>query len=393
MSINLPLFSVMVPTYNQAGYLPACLESLLAQTCPNWEAVIVNDGSSDDTVEVLDSYASRDSRFRVLHKENGGVASALNLALNNARGRWICWLSSDDMFEPDKLEIHVRAIAAYPDTYFFHTNYSVLYEETGMLSPIGLPEDYIPPEEQQVIKFFEINYVNGISITVHRSVFERVGGFNTELRNGQDFDMWLRISARYRSHYIDRRTCITRVHPGQGSSLSADAGIFDSARSSLDFLNRHRFEELFPLLDLSRTEHGMQALQTVLRILINPLAYVNCCGFGTALLERMREWLGKRAQSHPLPFLAEPRFSAIIAGIVSSPLPDDLKRAFREFHHTLGMPFDYRPLDTLPLLERHAAFLESNPERTDEARSLRQYMEQRFASSRQRLNTRISTEL
>lgn len=369
-----PMFTVLIPTYNQAQYLPACLESLLAQTCPNWEAVIVNDGSTDTTREVLDRYASKDERLRVFHKENGGVATALNLALEHARGKWICWLSSDDMFMPDKLETQVQAFAANPGIYFFHTNYNVFYEETGRLSAIELPEDFVPQENLQVLKFFEINYFNGVSIAVHRSVFERVGAFNTSLRNGQDYDMWLRISALYRSRYINVRTCVTRVHPEQGSSISSDAGIFDSARASLDFLKHHRFEELFPLLDLTRPDHGLLAIQAVLKILINPLAYVNCCGFGRALLGRMREWLGNPAQRHHIGFLSGHQFSAIVAGIVASDLPDDLKIAFQEFQRCLGASFIFHSPDALQLLEQHACFLESLAGRADDARSLRQYL-------------------
>lgn len=371
---NRPLFSVLIPTYNQAQYLPACLESLLAQTCPNWEAVIVNDGSTDSTQEVLDQYARKDSRFRVFHKGNGGVATALNLALEHAKGKWICWLSSDDMFMPDKLEIQVQAFASHPGIYFFHTNYNVFYEETGRLSAIELPKDFVPPEELQVLKFLEINYFNGISIAVHRSVFEKVGGFNTSLRNGQDYDMWLRISARYRSRYIDRRTCITRVHPGQGSSLSADAGIFDSARSCLDFLNGHAFEELFPLLDLSQPEQGQYAIKNVLKILINPQAYINTCGYGTALLGRMREWLGQASNHQHLPFLTGQQFTAIVSNILASDLPPDLKSAFEEFHSSVGQPYPYRPVAVLDVLTRHVQYLEKAPGMAQEARSLRHYL-------------------
>lgn len=371
---GVPLFTILIPTYNQAQYLPTCLESLLAQSCPNWEAVIVNDGSTDNTRQVLDYYAGKDDRFRVFHKENGGVATALNMALEKSRGKWICWLSSDDLFEPHKLETHVAAFATHPGIYFFRTNYSIFHEETGQLSGIEYPPDFMPPDELQLLRFFELNYVSGISIAVHRSVFDTVGGFNTSLRNGQDFDMWLRISARYRSHYIDRRTCITRIHAGQGSSISADAGIFDSARASLDFLNNHYFGELFPLLELTRPDHAFQAIQAVLKILINPLAYINCSGFGAALLGRMREWLGEPAQRQQLGFLSGSQFTAIIAGIMVSDLPERLKIAFQEFHHHLGIPFDYRPLDARQLLEQHADFLESMAKHSDDARSLRHYL-------------------
>lgn len=377
-----PLFTVLVPTYNQAPYLSACLESLLHQTCPNWEAVVVNDGSTDNTRDLLEWYADKDSRLRVFHKENGGVATALNMALENARGKWICWLSSDDMFEPDKLETQVRAFAAHPGKYFFYTNYNVFYEESGRLSAIELPEDFVPPESLQVLKFFEINYVNGISICVHRSVFEKIGNFNTILRNGQDFDMWLRISAAYRSQHIEQRTCITRVHKEQGSSISADAGIFDSARASLVFLNNHHFEELFPALDLDSPEHGLLAIQAVFKILINPLAYINCCGFGPALLGRMREWLGCPAQSYYVSMLNSSQFKAIVEGIVTSDLPISLRVAFQEFYTELGRPYLYQTQDSLKLLEQQACFLDSIPGAAGEAASLWQYLARYGKSAR-----------
>lgn len=369
-----PTFTILIPTYNQAHYLPACLESLLAQTCSNWEAVIVNDGSTDNTREVLDRYAHRDSRFQVFHKENGGVATALNLALENAKGKWICWLSSDDLFEPDKLEKHVRWIANCPGIYWFHTNYSVLFEETGQLSGIDYPADYFPTDELQVLKFFEINYINGISVAVHRSVFDRTGGFNTALRNGQDFDMWLRISALFRSRYIDQRTCVTRIHPGQGSSISADAGIFDSGRAALNFLNTHSFEDLFPMLDLGCSGHGLYAIQNVLRILINPSAYINSCGYGSALLARMREWLGKPAGQNQLGLLTGPQFKDIFVSILESGLPDNLKEAFQEFYAGLGRPYLYQPFEEAMLLMQHLVFWENTPGRSADATTLRCYL-------------------
>ncbi|MFN8008424.1 MAG: glycosyltransferase [Terriglobia bacterium] len=99
-----PRFSILVPTYNQARFLPGCLDSLLGQTYPRWEALVINDGSTDDTALVMERYALKDRRIRIFHKKNGGVASVLNEALRNACGDWICWLSSDDLFESRKLK-------------------------------------------------------------------------------------------------------------------------------------------------------------------------------------------------------------------------------------------------------------------------------------------------
>jgi len=286
-----PLFSVLIPTYNQAQYLPACLDSLLHQSCDDWEAVIVDDGSGDDTASVLNRYAARDKRFKVYHKQNGGVGSALNVALAHATGEWICWLSSDDMFCPDKLELHRQYFLSNPECSFFHTGYWVLEEATQHIIPFSPPPDFIPPDSLQLLKFFQINYFNGISIAVRRSVFRTVGRFREDLRNGQDFDLWLRITAQFRSVYLPERTCVTRVHSSQGTSLSIHAGIYDSAASCLAFLNSHPFERLLPGLDLSNQMQAVNAVDAVLSILCDATSFINRCGFGSALVERMHEWL------------------------------------------------------------------------------------------------------
>ena len=113
---NGPRVSVVVPTFNQAAYLPLALDSILQQTYGRWEAVVVNDGSTDDTAAIADDYSRRDSRFRVIHKGNGGISSALNSGLAEASGDYFCWLSSDDMYLPGKLEAQVRAFETHSST-------------------------------------------------------------------------------------------------------------------------------------------------------------------------------------------------------------------------------------------------------------------------------------
>src|SRR5436309_795558 len=108
MDRDKPFFSVLVPTYNQAHYVGQALDSLIGQSDPDWEAIVVNDGSTDGTAGILEAHRATDPRIRVIHKQNGGTGSALNEGLRHARGEWICWLSSDDLFHPRKLEIHRR---------------------------------------------------------------------------------------------------------------------------------------------------------------------------------------------------------------------------------------------------------------------------------------------
>lgn len=108
-----PKISVIVPVYNTARYLARCLDSIAAQTFPDWECVCVDDGSPDESGAMLDAYARRDARFRVIHQENGGVSRARNAGLDAARGEWIAFVDSDDWIEPETFALAHEAAAAH----------------------------------------------------------------------------------------------------------------------------------------------------------------------------------------------------------------------------------------------------------------------------------------
>ena len=105
-----PKISVIVPVYNVERYLPRCIDSILAQTFTDFELLLIDDGSKDTSGEICDEYASKDSRVRVFHKENGGVSSARNLGLDNARGEWIAFCDSDDWVDKSYLYNYVEQI-------------------------------------------------------------------------------------------------------------------------------------------------------------------------------------------------------------------------------------------------------------------------------------------
>ena len=107
--------SVIIPIYNTAKYLPRCIESVLCQSFDGFELLLVNDGSTDGSGDICDTYATRDSRIRVFHKENGGVSSARNLGLKEAKGEWVCFVDSDDELLPDGLQTMVDAVSSDVD--------------------------------------------------------------------------------------------------------------------------------------------------------------------------------------------------------------------------------------------------------------------------------------
>ncbi|MEW6507364.1 MAG: glycosyltransferase [Bacteroidota bacterium] len=324
-----PVFTVAVPTYNQAQYLGYALDSLINQSFPLWEAVVVNDGSTDNTYEVMEKYALCDSRIRIFHKENGGVATALNEGIRNAKGDWICWLSSDDLFEPDKLETHFDAIIKNPEIKFFHSHWYLLLEESQqkIAPPLWLQ---IPLTEFQVTRFFWANYIHGNAIAVHRTVFDKVGLFDESLRQGQDFDMWLRISSLFESFYIDKRTCITRIHKGQTTNSFAEGGVLDSTRALVQFLNNKPFEALFPFSDLSDPGNILKALNEVIYITTKHDAFLYRCGFTEALAEKTMYWFTTKVPQLIYEKLY-PYVKKIVNDYLERPFPAEIKNVLRVF--------------------------------------------------------------
>ena len=123
-----PVVSIIIPIYNVEPYLRCCLNSILAQTFQSWEAVLVDDGSKDNCGKICDEYAAMDSRFRVIHKENGGLTSARNAGLAMAFGEWVMPLDGDDWIEPDMLE-KMYAVAEKSQADIVYCDFYLSYEK------------------------------------------------------------------------------------------------------------------------------------------------------------------------------------------------------------------------------------------------------------------------
>lgn len=364
-----PRFSILIPTYNQANFLPQAVDSLKAQTVGDWEAVIVNDGSSDNTATILQEMISAEPRLRVYHQKNGGCAAALNTALRHARGEWITWLSSDDLFEADKLAVHLDAIASRPDIRFFYSHFYYLIEATGEKTTPELWRP-IPEDWQQVSHFFRGNYIHGNSICIHRSCFDVAGEFDESSRQGQDFDMWLRLSARFQSLFIPRRTCVTRWHSGQTTNTFPEAGFFDSTRACIAFLNNSSFPMIFPRLDLTRLEDMARAIQETIAITCDPDALLYKCGPTSALFDRFAEWLSMDCPRSVRAALLEAVTPAIFTLIQSMPRP--LALSAKRLLSQANVPRPYVPHSFIELLVQEITAVNS----TNKARAidLRRYL-------------------
>jgi glycosyltransferase involved in cell wall biosynthesis/GT2 family glycosyltransferase len=285
-----PTFTIIVPTFNHAKYLGAALDSVLSQSFPDWEAVVVNDGSTDGTAAILGDYASRDSRIRVFHQPNSGVAAALNRGLSEARGFWINWLSSDDMFEPNKLRVNYDWIRRFPGCNFFFSYFSLLRESTGEVTKNDLWGP-LPKPEHQVLTLFYRNFLSGITICIRREAWEKVGQFDATLYYGQDYDQWLRLLRNNQAIFIPEWLVINRNHAEQCSETFPEACYFDTARAAIRFINKTPFPDIVPFADLSDARMALDAVRLTLEIACNPSSFLYALGPHPALILRLLEWV------------------------------------------------------------------------------------------------------
>lgn|GEM_PF-1669595 len=206
-----PVVSVIIPVSNGVNYLAQAVESVLAQDYPAIELILVDDGSTDATWELIQSYGPR---VRALRKPNGGVASALNAGIAQTRGELVAWLSHDDLFLPGKITRQVRFLQAHPEFGGVYTDFEIIDAAGEPLAAYRAP--WVPAREL-ARAFLTDMHINGSTVMMRRDCFERAGGFNEELPHTQDLEFWLRFSEQCEFGHLPEILVKFRSHPGQGS--------------------------------------------------------------------------------------------------------------------------------------------------------------------------------
>lgn len=210
MSEFSPKVSIVIPVYNGSNYLCEAIDSALAQTYKNIEVIVVNDGSSDDgaTERIALSYGDRIRYFR---KENGGVASALNLGIREMRGEYFSWLSHDDVYYPDKVEVQIEWLRRHEG----HRNV-VLYGDYDVINARSQVVKSVrgggwKPHQFCIALIFS-NPLHGCDALIPKTCLTEVGSFNESLRTTNDYDMWYRLARRFDFIHIQRAMIQGRDH-------------------------------------------------------------------------------------------------------------------------------------------------------------------------------------
>ena len=273
-TVNSITVSVILATYNRAYYLPQALDSILNQTHLPEEIIIVDDGSTDKTGEVVGRYGDRCRYFRT---DNGGKSSALNFAIPRTRGSHIWIFDDDDVALPDALQLHVDFLASHPEADFSYSTNHVYYGEGDIWQRDKWSLKTIPawPADLFLIRSMEGMNTLFQGMLIPKRCFAEVGPFNPTLLRAQDLEMLLRLARRFKALNIQKPTFVLRDHPGpRGPTMKVHSvhqrsviqlqyqqQIFRLVRDECPLAIYLPHEPGTDLPALTETEHGLALLQ------------------------------------------------------------------------------------------------------------------------------------
>ncbi len=222
MTAGEPLVSVIVPAYNASRTVAATIDSALGQTVSDLEVIVVDDGSNDDTADVVEAMA--DPRLKLIRQPNGGAAAARNTGIRHARGTWVALLDSDDVWLPRKLERQLAALDANPDALAVESGAYFVNDQLQVLQvrPCVQPKD-------PLLTFLRFQNLPNAASTwvVARRMFERMGMFDPSLAILEDWDISIKIARYCNPICIPEPLSLYRVHEGNRSrdlDLHVDPG-------------------------------------------------------------------------------------------------------------------------------------------------------------------------
>lgn len=206
------LISVIIPAYNAEKYLQEAVDSALAQSYPACEIVVIDDGSTDGTIAILDGYGER---IRVVRQANSGAARACNAGVAVAQGSWIAFLDADDIWMPDKLSRQIEQCGHAPISHTDSVCFGASLRREVRRSTFETPYNGYVLEHLLVR-----NFITKSTVMIRRDLFMEHGGFNADYPGVEDWPLWLAVCARNELAYLSEVVARYRVHPGSKSMES-----------------------------------------------------------------------------------------------------------------------------------------------------------------------------
>jgi len=216
-----PFFSIVLPTYNRAHLIETAVKSVLNQTFSDWELIIVDDGSTDNTRELIQTYQEKDARIRYIYQENQERSVARNNGIEKATGQYVCFLDSDDYFLKEKLASFFEAIQGQETTKLFYD--ALAFETAGKLGFFYLP---VIKQEETLHEFLLMNHLGAMQLCIPASAL-KLERFNPSLRIGEDFELWLRFADSYEFIAVNSNNTVAVEHDERSINLLNDTQIND----------------------------------------------------------------------------------------------------------------------------------------------------------------------
>lgn len=193
-----PFFSVIIPLYNKEGFIADTLKSALHQTYQNFEILIVNDGSTDKSLNIASSF--KDNRITILNQDNKGLSAARNNGIKHAQADYIAFLDADDLWKTDYLETQYKLISNYNDEFVFATNINLLKPK---LTPNLLPIPYSSRFQKKITNYFELceNIFGPSSLVLRKEVMATIGVFNEAITYGEGDEFFIKCFQNYNLVY------------------------------------------------------------------------------------------------------------------------------------------------------------------------------------------------
>ena len=272
-----PIISVVIPVYNGAKTIKETMESVLQQTYQNFEIIAINDGSTDDTLAIINSI--QDPRIKVFCYANAGLSASRNRGFDRACGEFIAFLDADDLWTNDKLEAQLEALQQNPQA-------AVAYSWTDHIDEYGKflrPASYTSCNGNIYERLLVGNFLAcGSNTLIRAQSLTQVGGFDESLNSAEDWDMWLRLAALYEFVAVSRPQVLYRISPYSMSaniskmeiaSLQVIERAYSQAPESLQYLKKealgfvYKFLMYKALQDNVKRQRGLKAAKVLFKYL------------------------------------------------------------------------------------------------------------------------------
>jgi glycosyltransferase involved in cell wall biosynthesis len=222
-----------MPVYNAAPYLAEATESILNQTFRDFEFIIVNDGSTDDTAVILAQYANSDARVKVYHQKNEGTIAARNRGCRLARGKYIAVMDADDISLPRRFERQLGYLEKHPEVGILGTWLCTVDDETGVVTDSWCPSTN--PKMLKWTNFFGVCVAQG-TVLMRRNIIQEIGFYRADALHSEDSDLWLRAAATTVFGNVPEILYKYRIWSGSGSRLHSQIGWESHVRSLMRFI-------------------------------------------------------------------------------------------------------------------------------------------------------------